>query len=106
MRPELLRHRPAVGLAPKLSDSELICLAVVQALLGFTSEARFRRHANDRPGHLFHYLPNQSGYNNRLRRAGMQLRALIRVRAEEWESWFDDTCLSIRRPASAGARVR
>jgi hypothetical protein len=33
--------RPAVGIAPKLTDAELVKLAVMQALLGFTSEARW-----------------------------------------------------------------
>ena len=45
MRPELGRARPEVGLCPKLSDAELITLAVIQALLGFTSKTRFLRHA-------------------------------------------------------------
>ena len=43
--PELGAVRPAVGIAPKLSDAELITLAVMQALLGFTSETRWLRHA-------------------------------------------------------------
>lgn len=37
--PEWAPERPAVGIAPQLSDAELITLAVIQALLGFTSEA-------------------------------------------------------------------
>src|SRR5271169_5569013 len=45
MRPELRPWRPRIGLAPKISDAELITLAVLQALLGFTSETRFLRHA-------------------------------------------------------------
>jgi hypothetical protein len=34
--PELCRWRPKVGIAPRLSDAELLTLAVMQALLGFT----------------------------------------------------------------------
>src|SRR5438874_10807552 len=37
--PELAPWRPRVGIVPKLSDAELVTLAVMQALLGFTSEA-------------------------------------------------------------------
>jgi hypothetical protein len=37
--PELRRWRPAVGIAPKLSDAALLTMAVMQALLGCTSEA-------------------------------------------------------------------
>jgi hypothetical protein len=43
--PEWAPERPTVGIAPKLSDAELVTLAVIQALLGFSSEARFIRHA-------------------------------------------------------------
>jgi len=39
--PEWAPERPKPGIAPKLSDAELVTLAVLQALLGFTSEARF-----------------------------------------------------------------
>jgi hypothetical protein len=35
--PERAPWRPAVGIAPKLSDAELVTLAVMQALLGLTS---------------------------------------------------------------------
>jgi hypothetical protein len=34
--PHLAPWRPRVGIAPKLSDAELVTLAVMQALLGFT----------------------------------------------------------------------
>ena len=33
--PQLAPWRPTVGIAPKLSDAELVTLAVLQALLGF-----------------------------------------------------------------------
>jgi hypothetical protein len=39
--PHLAPWRPPVGIAPRLSDAELVTLAVMQALLGFTSEARW-----------------------------------------------------------------
>lgn len=35
--------RPAVGIAPQLTDAELVTLAMMQAMLGFTSEARWLR---------------------------------------------------------------
>ena len=43
--PYLARWRPAAGIAPKLTDAELVTLAVMQALLGFTSESRWLRFA-------------------------------------------------------------
>jgi hypothetical protein len=33
--PQLAPVRPGVGIGPKLSDAELVTLAVMQALLGF-----------------------------------------------------------------------
>ncbi|MGH9046256.1 MAG: IS982 family transposase, partial [Acidimicrobiales bacterium] len=61
--PTLRLWRPKVGIAPKLSDAELVTMAVVQALLGFTSEARFLRHAAKHLRSWFPYVPGQSGYN-------------------------------------------
>src|SRR6476660_1278852 len=77
-RPELAPLRPRVGIVPKLSDAELITLAVMQALLGFTSEARWLRHAKTHLSQQFPYLPGQSGYNKRLRAAAFLLKAVIR----------------------------
>jgi hypothetical protein len=45
--------RPRVGIAPRLSDAELVTLAVMQALLGRTSEARWMRFARAQLRHLF-----------------------------------------------------
>jgi hypothetical protein len=67
--PQLPPWRPAVGIAPQLSDAELVTLAMMQAMLGFTSEARWLRHARAHLRHLFPYLPQQPGYNKRLRKA-------------------------------------
>ena len=45
--------RPGPGRKPKLSDAELVCLAVAQVLLGCDSERRWLRFADRRLGHLF-----------------------------------------------------
>ena len=67
--------RPKVGITPRLDDAELVTLVVLQALLGFTSEARWLRYANSRLRGLFPYLPTQSGYDKRVRAAaGMHAR--------------------------------
>ncbi len=102
MRPELARYRPEVGLCPRLSDAELITLAVIQALLGFTSETRFLRHASAHLRGLFPYVPNKSGYNKRLRRAAGQLQVVIRLLAAETEGWWDDTWLVDSTPIECG----
>ena len=54
-------YRPQVGIAPKISDAEMLTLAVMQALLSHTSEARWLRHARKHLRHLFPYLPQQPG---------------------------------------------
>jgi hypothetical protein len=68
--PGLAPARPPVGITPKITDAELVTLSVLQALPGYTSERRWLRYANGHLRHLFPYLPQQSGYNKRLRRTG------------------------------------
>lgn len=43
-RLDLAPWRPTIGLQPRLSDAELVTLAVMQALLGYTSESCWIRH--------------------------------------------------------------
>jgi len=59
--PWLAPWRPAVGIPPTLSDAELVTLAVTSALLGYTSERRWLRRVGRDFGHLFPYVPQQSG---------------------------------------------
>ncbi len=70
-----VHRRPCGALSPdratpKLTDAELLCLAVAQVLLGFPSARHWIRFAHARLGHLFRYLPQQSAYNKRLNAAG------------------------------------
>jgi hypothetical protein len=75
--PERVPPRPRGGITPKLSDAELCTVAVLQALLGFTSEHRWMRwaHAHLRP--MFPQLPQQPGYNKRLRRLADTMAWLV-----------------------------
>jgi hypothetical protein len=59
--PEHVPWRPAVGIAPRICDAEMVTLSVMQALLGHTSEARWLRFAGEHLRHLFPYLPKQQG---------------------------------------------
>jgi hypothetical protein len=88
--PQIAPLRPSVGIAPQLSDAELVTLAVLQALLGFTSEARWIRHARAHMRHLFPYLPQQPGYNKRLRAARGLIRHCARALAAGTSLWTDD----------------
>lgn len=90
------------GRPAKLSDAELLTLAVAQALLGVRSEARWLRFV---PGHLpgaFPYLPGQSGYNKRLRAALPLLKRAIRAVAADTDLWTDSTWVVDSTPVECG----
>jgi hypothetical protein len=82
--------RPRIGIAPKLADAEMLTLAVMQALLGFTSEARWLRFAGRNLRALFPYLPQQPGYNKRLRKLVGTMNWLIGMLARDTSVWTDD----------------
>ena len=100
--PEWAPERPTVGISPKLSDAELVTLAVLQALLGFTSEARFIRHARTHLRPWFRYLPDRPGYNKRLRRSGQLMHHAIAFLARQCPSWTDDLWLVDSTPVECG----
>jgi len=100
--PSLAPWRPVVGIAPKLSDAELVTVAVMQALLGFTSETRWLRYARRHLRGLFPYLPGQAGYNKRLRAAATLLTVLIRMLAADTAAWTDDTWVIDSTPVECG----
>jgi len=100
--PDLAPWRPKIGLQPQLTDAELVTLAVMQALLGYTSEARWIRHARAHLGHLFPYLPGQPGYNRRLRAAAVLITTLIRLLAADTSLWTDDVWVIDSTPVECG----
>jgi hypothetical protein len=95
--------RQGPGRPPRLSDSELVCLAVAQVLLRCDSERRWLRFASGRLGHLFPYLPGQSAYNRRLRAAARPLAHAIRHLAHLTPSWSDQLRLLDSTPVPCGA---
>jgi hypothetical protein len=100
--PERAPWRPVVGIEPRISDAELVTLAVMQALLGFTSEARWLRHAHAHLRHLFRYLPKQPGYNKRLRRLAATIEWLITALARDTSLWTDDVWVADSTPVECG----
>ena len=88
--PQRVPWRPPAGIAPRISDAELVTLCVLQALLSFTSEARWLRYARTHLRHLFPYLPQQPGYNKRLRKLAGTVNWLIRQLATDTSLWSDD----------------
>jgi DDE family transposase len=100
---ELLGKRPGPGRPPKLSDAELVCLAVAQVLLGCDSERRWLRFVSRRLGHLFPYVPGQAGYNRRLRAAAPALALVADHLARQAPSWWDQWRLLDATPIPCGA---
>jgi hypothetical protein len=94
--------RPRVGIDPRISDAEMVTLAVLQALLGFTSEARWLRFARDHLRHLFPYLPKQPGYNKRLRKLAGTIRWLVGALARDTTLWTDDVWVVDSTPVECG----
>ncbi|HEX6490613.1 MAG TPA: IS982 family transposase [Gaiellaceae bacterium] len=78
---DLLPSRRRFGRPVRISDSELICLAIAQVLLDCPNERRFLRLARRRLGHLFPYIPGQSGFNKRLRALAPELLQAITLLA-------------------------
>ena len=100
--PQWAPERPKVGIAPKLSDAELLTLAVLQALLGYTSEARFIRYAHTHLTTLFPYICGRSGYNKRLRNAAATMRHIVALLARRTPSYTDDIWLVDSTPVECG----
>jgi len=75
--PERVPARPKVGIVPRTSDAEMLTLAVMQALLGYTNETQWLRYARKNLLVMFPTLPLQSGYNKRLRKLAATMSWLI-----------------------------
>jgi len=68
-------------------------LDTIQALLGFTSEARFVRYAHTHLRPWFTYLPARPGCTKRLRHPGQLTRRIIGHLARMSPSFTDDAWL-------------
>jgi hypothetical protein len=101
--PQLNRWRPRVGITPKITDAELITVAVMQVLLGFHDESRWIRYARKALLHLFPRLPKQPGYNKRLRTLGTQLAHLVAVLAVDTDLWRHPIRIADSTPVQCGA---
>ena len=94
------QRRP--GQPKRLSDAELVCLAVAQVLLGARSEHHWLRMCHTRLGHLFPYLPHQPGYHKRLKAAAPLLAAVMDHLARQCPSWYDPVRLIDATPVPCG----
>lgn len=94
------RRRP--GRPKKLSDAELVCLAVAQVLLGARSEHHWLRMCHARLGHLFPYLPKQPGYHKRLKAAIPLICKAMLYLATSCPSFTDELRLIDATPVPCG----
>ena len=102
VNPDRTPWRPAVGIAPLISDAELVTLAVAQALLGFTSQARWLRFGRAHLLTAFPHLPLQPGYNKRLRKLVGTLSWLIRQLGSLTDLREDDVWIADSTPIECG----
>lgn len=107
---DLLKEFPKPGPDGRVTDAELICLAIAQVLLDCPKERRWLRIADRRVGHLFPNLPERSRYNRRLRGLGPRLCNLLAALANDTAAdksrylLFDSTPLSCAQSRSTVLR--
>jgi hypothetical protein len=99
---DLLPRRRGPGRRPRISDAEVVALAVAQVFLDCPKERRFLRFARARLGHLFPYIPGQSGYNKRVRALAPQICALIGHLTRSSPSFCDRLRLLDATPVPCG----
>ncbi|MDR1186409.1 MAG: IS982 family transposase [Bifidobacteriaceae bacterium] len=100
--PERLPERPGVGFFPKTSDSEIITLAVLQVLLDYHDERRWIRHVKLHLACWFPRVPNQPGYNKRLRELARTLVLVSQVLAASTDQWSDGVWVVDSTPVECG----
>ena len=96
------RESSRPGRKPKITDAELVCLAVAQVLLDCPKERRFLRAVRRRLGHLFPYVPKQPGYNKRVRALAPEIVRVLGYLARISPSWCDGLRLIDATPVPCG----
>jgi hypothetical protein len=99
---DLLPRRRGPGRPPRITDAELIALAVAQMFLGIPNDRQFLALARWRLGHLFRYLPQQPGYNKRLRALAPTIARVITYLAVSSPSFCDGLRLLDSTPVPCG----
>jgi Transposase DDE domain len=100
---DFLPERSGPGRPPKITDAELITLAIAQVFLGLPNDRQFLALAAYRLGHLFLYLPKQPAYNKRLRRLTPAIERTINYLAFVSPSLFDGLRLLDSTPVPCAA---
>jgi hypothetical protein len=101
---DLLPERPG-NARRRVTDAEVVTLAVAQAIMGIPSDRRFLAVAGKRLSHLFPRLPGQSGYHKRRRRLADTLEWLLGIFASQSPGFADRLLLIDSTPVEC-ARSR
>src|SRR6266508_398660 len=100
---DFLPKRRDPGRPPRITDAELITLAIAQVFMGLPNDRQFLALAGYRLSHLFVYLPRQSGYNKRLRALTPQIERAINYLAFCSPGWCDQLRLLDSTPVPCAA---
>lgn len=100
--PERVQARPTTGFQPRITDAEVLTLAVVQALLQMPKERRFIRFARQHLLAMFPDLPGQSSYNRRLRALANTMAWLVGMLAGQVSVVTDQVWIVDSTPVECG----
>lgn len=101
-RPDLVPARPEAGIPPTVSDAEMLVMAVMSALLGYSSERKWLRRVKKDFLGMFPRQVGQSGYNKRLRKMAFLIMAVIRLLGMDTSLWSDDVWVAGSTPVPCG----
>jgi hypothetical protein len=96
---------PAKNARRIVTDAEVVTLAVAQAMMGITSDARFIRTARKQLVHLFPVVPNRVGYLKRRQRLSDTIEWLMGVFASDSPGFYDDLVLVDSTPVECARSV-
>ena len=89
----------------RVSDAELVTLAVAQAVMDIASDREFLAVARSRLSHLFPRLPKQPGYWKRRLRLSDTIEWLMAMFAQDCPGYFDTIVLLDSTPVECGRSV-
>jgi hypothetical protein len=100
-----LLPEPAKNARRRVTDAEVVTLAVAQAIMGVPSDDRFLRLARRCLGELFPELPKQPGFHKRRARLTDTIEWLIGIFASQSPGYHDDLVLIDSTPVECARSV-
>jgi hypothetical protein len=98
---DLLPEKPG-NARRRVTDAEVVTLAVAQAVMDVASDREFLAVATKRLSHLFPALPQQPGYLKRRRRLSESIEWLCGVFAQDCPGYRDEIVLLDSTPVECG----